>query len=103
MSYVADVILLTFNEESGISEVQKWLKDNEYPQLVEISGHAGGNKGMQSEIWAAAINYFFIDEFAEALKNIQWKHPQFVQLLVKNEDDVKFMLRYGSKIQRKNR
>lgn len=96
MSRVADIILLTFIDEPSVAKAQQWLADNKWPQLVEISGHAGGNKAMQCEVWAAAINYFDIDAFAKVIASIEWESPEFVQLLVKDEHEERFTLRAGS-------
>jgi hypothetical protein len=95
MSHVADVILLTFVEDAGIDDAQKWLRDNKWPELVEVSGNAGGNKAMQCDVWVAAINCFAIDDFAKAVKAINWEWPDSVQLLVKDEHDDHFTLRSG--------
>ena len=87
MSHVTDVLLLASLEDSGVQKVQQWLEENKWPKLVEISDHAGGNKAMQCEVWAAAINYFDIEAFAAAVKSIEWEYPDSVQLLVKDEHD----------------
>ena len=95
MSYVADVVLLAGIRDSGVAEIQGWLKANDWPQLVEISDHAGGNKAMQCEVWAAAINYFDIEGFSKMVHAAQWESPESVQLLIKDEEDDSFVLRVG--------
>lgn len=95
MSYVADVVLLTFLEDEGMNDVQAWLTANDWPQLVEISDHAGGNKAMSCDVWAAAINYFDIEAFAAAVSAAKWEWPESVQLFVKGEEDDNFTLRAG--------
>lgn len=100
MSYVADIILLTSINDSGIEKVQDWLRQNKWPPLVEISDHAGGNKAMQCDLWAAAINHFPIGDFAEAIREIAWEIPDSVQLLVKNECDDFFTFRVGNPAKR---
>jgi inhibitor of KinA sporulation pathway (predicted exonuclease) len=95
MSHVADILLLTSIEDPGIEDAQKWLRENNWPALVEISDHAGGNKVMQCEVWSAAINYFAIEDFVAVVKGIRWEWPESVQLLVKDEHEDHFTLRTG--------
>jgi hypothetical protein len=95
MSQISDILLLTAANEHGIIEAQRWLRANYWPELVEIANQAGGNKGMKSDVWASAINYFAIEAFVSAMKEIKWERPESMQLLVKDEHDDCFMLRVG--------
>jgi hypothetical protein len=96
MSHVADVLLFTPISEAGVAEVQTWLRDNKWPELVEIGQEAGGNKCMQVEVWAAGINYFNIQGFVAACQSVKWERPAWVQLLIKNENDDVLTLRFGA-------
>lgn len=95
MSHVADVVLLTFLDDGGMKEVQDWFETNGWPRLVRISYRAGGDKAMQHDIWAAAINYFDIEGLAAAVRAAHWEWPESVQLLVKDENEECFTLRAG--------
>lgn len=101
MSVVTDIILVTgrlADDDPGIIEVQKWLEDRNWPKLVEISGHAGGNKVLQADLWTAAINHFTkLGEFIEVVRKANWyslrayrDFPENIQLLVKEEHQEQF-------------
>jgi hypothetical protein len=89
MSNVTNIILLTSRDDDGIKALQDWLDAQGKPILKEISNHAGGNKGFGVQLWAAAINYLREDLFIRTVEAINWKEPEFMQLLIKGEmDDV---------------
>jgi hypothetical protein len=89
MSNVTSIILITAPRDEGIKAIQDWLEAQGKPILKEISNHAGGNKGFGSQLWVAAINYLREDLFIRTVEAINWKEPEFMQLLIKGEmDDV---------------
>lgn len=96
MSQVANVILLTDSCECGVSILQKWLAENGWQSLVEISDHAGGNKAMECQVWASAFNNFDTDSFAKEVRRIEWDLPMSVHLLIKDDADFGFILRAGA-------
>jgi hypothetical protein len=96
MSYVSNVILLTFIEDQGIKDVQLWLSRAGAGSLKQIDGFSGGTKAVEHEIWAGAYNWLDIPEFIKAVKSASWMYPSDVQLLIKEEGDDLFSLRAGT-------
>jgi hypothetical protein len=96
MSYVSNVILLTFIEDPGIKDVQLWLSGAGALPLNQIDGFAGGTKAIEHEIWAGAYNWLDVPEFIKAVENAGWEFPSDVQLLIKREGDELFCLCAGT-------
>ena len=96
MSYVSNVVLLTFIDDPGIKDLQLWLSENEMPALNQVDGFAGGKRAFEAEIWVGAYNYLDIQEFTQAVLDAKWLYPDAVQLLIKQEADDVFSLRAGS-------
>jgi hypothetical protein len=92
MSHVTDIILVTMIEDSeGVAQLNAWLEANHgFPHLKEISDHAGGNKGVQADVWMAAINYMDIPAFVAAFKAAPWQFPECAQLMLKDEHEERF-------------
>ena len=63
------------------------IKDIKLPK-----GWYGGTKYLQSDIAIGAINYLDIDGFVQYLKTIEWKYPESVQLIVKEEESDRFRI-----------
>jgi len=83
--------MLTAPFEFGMDEVQHWLQEHEEgAELVEVSEQAGGNKGMQGHVWTGAFNYFGTNGFIEMLELVEFRKPEAVKLLVKEEHDEVF-------------
>lgn len=54
--------------------------------LAKIDGHAGGNKAIQADVFAAAVDYCDIDALVAAFYAIPWESPECAQLMVKDEN-----------------
>lgn len=111
MSYVTNVMLSLSNSEDCtcypgppngllknlksefkiLNEINKWLDEhNHAPFGEEID--AGGEKGFEASVFAAAFNYFNTEEFIEYLKSLPWEDRQSVQVFVKKQEENKFTL-----------
>ena len=75
-----------------LDNINAWLKENGYGELVDIGEFAGGGKAMQSNVYGGAYNFLKIDEFIKLVKNQQWCEPENVQLLMQDEQESRFTL-----------
>lgn len=82
MSHVTNILLLTAREDHDARLIELGFQ--------KVDGYAGGNKSMESDVWAAAFNHFDLDVLMAELRDIQWEYPEEVQLLVKDEHDERF-------------
>lgn len=97
MSHVADTILIySLRETLGpINKVQEFLREP-CGLLAKVDGYAGGRKCIQCSVWMGGLNYLRIDEFVVVVAGAGWEFPEHVQLLVKDEHDSNFSLRWGA-------
>lgn len=54
------------------------------------SGWYGGSRFLETPLWVAAFNYFCEDEFMEFIKTLPWREPEFVQLIMQDQEEDKF-------------
>lgn len=74
-----------------VAELNKWLEENGHgPFGEEID--AGGEKGFEANVFAAAFNYFNTEKFIEHAKTLPWRNREAVQIFVKEQEDSKFTL-----------
>lgn len=98
MSQVTDIILVTAINDGGAEDehpnvdmLNGWLKARHRgAELVKIDHHAGGNKYMQCDLWAAAINYNDDDALIRDFPSVPWEAPEMAQLMIKREQDDRF-------------
>jgi hypothetical protein len=98
MSHVSDIILITAIEDGAAVEsdhpnadrLSEYLRENHKSSLIQVDGHAGGNKAVQADVFMAAINYLDIPAFVAAFKSVHWEIPECAQLLIKDEHDDRF-------------
>ena len=99
MSYVTNTIL-TFNvledEKERLVEVNKFFGDSKgFVSCDDESlprGWYGGIKMLETNICIGSFNYLKVEELVDYLREIKWKKPQNVQLMLKNQSDEKFTL-----------
>ncbi|MCD6018560.1 MAG: hypothetical protein K0S53_1681 [Bacteroidetes bacterium] len=53
----------------------------------------GGTKMLEAELLLGAYNYLDIDDLILFLKEINWQHPEDVQIMYRAQDDFKFILK----------
>ena len=101
MSHVTDILLCTGIDDGGAEDehpnadrLSEWLvsKHGAACKLVLVSDRAGGNKVMQADVFAVAVNHCSIPALIEAFRAIPWDYPEAVQLMVKDEHDDAFTI-----------
>ena len=93
MSVVTNMIF-TFSstDKNIIFNINKWLNGREYGELNAVADMAGGYKFFESQIFIAAFNHFFLDDFIDFIKSLAWNDPCAVQIFIKKEFDSKFRI-----------
>lgn len=95
MSVVTNVLLTGIYSTPVAVRLNSWLVEQErVGQLVEVSGHAGGYKAMETHVWAGAFNYLEMDKFVEAYRKALFQNVRRdgIQLFVQRQDDSTFLL-----------
>jgi len=101
MSHVTDIILMTSIDDGAgdreghpnADKLSAYIEKNHRGHtLVRVDCHAGGNKGMQCDVFMSAINHMDIEAFVAWFHGIEWERPESVQLLVKDEHDDRFTM-----------
>lgn len=71
-----------------MERVQAWLKLNTTlgQQLTEVSGHAGGNRCMEIDVWMGGINFLPDAAFREFFAGLDWDQPNRAVLLILDAD-----------------
>ena len=98
MSKITDIVIVCgLNEderEGGVWYLNGLLRDTmdhsfgylAAGPLLEVGKHAGGNKVFCGKLYAASINYLYVEEFIEWAKGDIWNHPADVQLLIQQDN-----------------
>jgi len=102
MSKVTNLILATSLSEDPpyLIEEFKKFKVNGLPfNLVSVDNETfpgtwyGGTKKLEINLFIGAYNHLNLSEFIYFMKNeINWEVPDSVQLIVKEQDDLKFRI-----------
>ncbi len=101
VSHITDIILTTAIDDGASQDGMHPNVDilNHYLQvnhgsgvLVQVDGRAGGGKAMQCDVFMAALNHLDMPSLLRVFYGIQWEYPESVQLLLKDEHCVKFMV-----------
>jgi hypothetical protein len=102
MSRVTNVILtahvgLPDGSDPEIDSVNKFLQevDGNHGQFVEVSEHAGGTKHMECRVYLSAFNHVDTDTILRAIDEAPWRDKDMVQVLVKEQEEDTFRLRYS--------
>jgi hypothetical protein len=95
MSVVTDVILITgifdrCDTTPTVDLLNKKITVKHDRPLVRIDHHAGGDKVMESDVYAGAFNYLDRDWLIEAVRSMDWEDPDRVQLLIKGHEENQF-------------
>ena len=96
MSHVTDVILIDsgINEKRFFRDIDTWFQVRYNSSLHRLDKEAGGNEVMQCDVYMGAFNYMDIEEFIEFFNFLKWNDHEGIQLLIKDEHDDGFTLRY---------
>jgi hypothetical protein len=94
MSRITDIILTTMLEDGGdedehpnVALLNDHLRSKGEGSLNKVSESAGGNRGMQCDVFIAANNYMDTQPFIDKFKSIKWEWPESAQLFIKEEED----------------
>lgn len=88
MSVVTDIILVTETDELLHVGDDSFLDTSKLSNhLVEVGGLAGGNKHMQCDVFAAAINHLDHEDLIRRFRFMKWNNPDSVQLFIRREED----------------
>lgn len=101
MSAVTDMLLITAIEDGGevaghtpnADRLINYLRDAyglSATGLIQVQEMAGGNKVMQCNVFAGAINHLDAAALVECFANIDWEYPEKAQLLLKGEQENTF-------------
>jgi hypothetical protein len=99
VSCVTDVIVIcACGEKSALQSINAWMIEHSETtcQFAKIDGYAGGNKYMQVDVFAIAINNFshktpYLSEYV--LVDMKWNYPESVILITQEENDETPMVR----------
>ncbi len=99
MSWVTDVLLGINLEErfdddfneldscEALDHINEWLEQHEQGKLDELSTHVeSGGKSMQCHVYGGAFDFMETDEFVSLVLSQNWKRPESVMLLTKQEE-----------------
>ncbi len=78
---------------SKMEQVNAFFVERDQPELESIDPvWEGRGKALECSIYVGAYNRLELDEFVEHLRGIVWNAPQFIQLFVKDQEDIEFRL-----------
>lgn len=91
MSHIVNVIVITSVDDAsqGMSLLNKYIVNECRSEFVKASHYVFG-RNMECDIFIAAANYLKIPYFIEFFYHIQWQYPDEVQLMIKDQDDLRF-------------
>ena len=101
MSSVTNIILAcsVLEKDDILNQEFKKLVYNGTPfNIVSVNSDQlkkawyGGTKYLECNLYIGAYNYMDLEKLITDLKKIKWEDPDFVQLIVKLQDDDKFKI-----------
>jgi len=60
--------------------------------MIKVDDFAGGGKAIQCDLFIAAINHLNISEFLEEFYQIEWEAPEYIRLMLKDEQEERFSI-----------
>lgn len=87
MSNVDNYILITFvhnGNEADVRQLNKLMNEIKphVGNFVEVSGHSGGSKYMERDVYLFSPNYFGIEQVREAIRKVDcWLDPDHLVLI----------------------
>jgi hypothetical protein len=98
MSYVCNTIL-TFgileDEKSRLLEVNRFFRNKGFVSCDDEmlpAGWYGGGRMLETNICIGSFNYLDIGGLLGYLKEIKWEETENVQLILQNQDEVRFKI-----------
>ena len=101
---VSDVTNLIFAlhivdvDRGKMHEVNTYFVDKGTKPLVSVDDERlprawyGGSKFLECGLYLGAFNHLDLDEFIKHVRTISWRLPECVQIIVKEQDDMKFTI-----------
>ena len=99
MSDVTNLIFalsVTDDNLGKMHEVNTYFVDKGTKPLVSVDDERlprawyGGSKYLESGLYLGAFNHLDLDDFIKYVRTISWRFPQKVQIIVKEQEDMKF-------------
>ena len=88
MSLVTNVLLI--GDYKGVKALNEgFIKQLDTHAFTRVSDCAG-NKWLECDIYPGAFNHLNLAELVNAIDSAPWECPECVQLLVKEENDMRF-------------
>jgi hypothetical protein len=81
-----------------MDEVNTYFVDKGTKPLVSVDDERlprawyGGSKSLECELYLGAFNHLDLDEFIKHVRTISWRVPECVQIIVKEQEDMKFTI-----------
>jgi hypothetical protein len=83
-----DDINKTLPSCKALDNINDWLRHGDFGKLDELSKHVtSGGKNMPCHLYGGAFNFLKIDEFVSLVLSQDWKVPESVMLLIKDEEE----------------
>jgi len=101
MSDVTNLIFalsVTDDNLGKMHEVNTYFVDKGIKPLVSVNDERlpralyGRSKYLESGLYLGAFNHLDLDDFIKHVRTISWRLPECVQIIVKEQDDVKFTI-----------
>jgi hypothetical protein len=110
MSRVTNAILtahvgLQGNSDPEIDSVNKYLRETEGGgggEFIEVARYAGGTKHMECRVYLSAFDYADSEVILRAVDRAPWRDKDMVQVLLKEQEEDMFLLRYSGGSFQKN-
>ena len=79
--------------QSKMDQVNAFFTERDQPELESIDPvWQGRGKALECNVYVGAYNRLELDDFMEHLRGIAWSAPEFIQLFVKDQEDIEFRL-----------
>ena len=81
-----------------MDEVNTYFVDKGTKPLVSVDDERlprawyGGSKYLETGLYLGAFNHLNLDEFIKHVRTISWEFPESVQIIVKEQEDMKFTI-----------
>ncbi|KKL58623.1 hypothetical protein LCGC14_2223500 [marine sediment metagenome] len=103
LSRIENLLIIGRGAKENIGKINDWIKKNcnISNAFNEISQYSGGDKSMEMEILASAINYFDRDlrmlSFFDFLRNLEWDFDIDLFLMIEGFDTLERTRIYKNK------
>lgn len=93
MSHVHNILVCCSVSDDELFQ-SKWNTHHSIEQFFQVDGHAGGCKAMEVAVFAAAFNYFAIDELLKFVEELDWCCPESVSVFSQDEHEDRMTQRW---------